>query len=119
MEGVAYAERLAFEHMQECGACVGQEIFTTGGACRSSEWLRIRASVLDRMLKVPENTGAAMGCAILAASASCYHDLPEAAGHMISYRDIIEPVYGLTSLYDELYQCAFEAYQERYQLGKG
>ena len=49
MEGVAYAERLAFEHMQECGACVGQEIFTTGGACRSSEWLRIRASVLDRM----------------------------------------------------------------------
>lgn len=117
MEGVAFAERLAFEHMQKCGACVGKEIYTAGGACNSLEWLKIRASVLDKMLKVPENTGAAMGCAILAASASCYHDLSEAAEHMVSYRNTIEPVHRLVAVYDELYCRAFELYKERYQFG--
>ena len=117
MEGVAFAERLAFEHMQKCGACVGKEIYTAGGACNSLEWLKIRASVLDKMLKVPENTGAAMGCAILASSASCYHDLSEAAEHMVSYRNTIEPVHRLVAVYDELYCRAFELYKERYQFG--
>lgn len=69
------------------------------------------------MLKVPENTGAAMGCAILAASASCYHDLSEAAEHMVSYRNTIEPVHRLVAVYDELYCRAFELYKERYQFG--
>lgn len=116
MEGVAYAERFALEHMQHCGAAVGNEIYTTGGACSSSEWLQIRASVLDRVLKVPEHTGAAIGCAILAASASCYGSLTEAAGHMVSYRKIIEPVHRLTAAYDQLYQRAFQAYKERYRV---
>lgn len=116
MEGVAYAERLALEHMQHCGALVGEEIHTTGGACSSPEWLQIRASVLNRVLKVPKNTGAAVGCAILAASASCYHDLTEAAGHMVSYRKIIEPVHRFTAAYDRLYHRAFEIYKEQYRL---
>jgi hypothetical protein len=53
MEGVGFAERFAFDHMQDLGCEVGDVIYTTGGACRSDLWLRIRASILNRQLKVP------------------------------------------------------------------
>ena len=102
MEGVGFAEKLAFDHMAALGCAVGDVIRTTGGACRSDLWLRIRASLLERQLKVPGVVDAAMGSALLAAS----HDmggLERAAAEMITYVKSVDPDPALTEPYREIY----------------
>ena len=117
MEGVAYAERFAFSQMEELGAYVGEEIYTTGGVCRSMEWLEIRASVLNKVLKVPEIVDAAMGCAMLVASGTYYSTLEEASEQMIRIQKVILPVDDLTEKYQELYMKAEEEYRKRFRIG--
>ncbi len=103
MEGVGFGERFAFERMTSLGAQVGDTICTTGGACRSELWLRIRASILNRRLQVPKVVDAAMGSALVAASAD-FGSLGAAAKAMIQYEKTVEPEAGLTARYDEIYQ---------------
>ena len=102
MEGVGFAERYAFERMQSLGAQVGDEICTTGGACRSELWLKMRASILNRCLKVPKVVDAAMGSALLAASVDL-GSLGEAAASMIQCEKTVEPDEKLVGRYDEIY----------------
>ena len=102
MEGVAFGERLAYDRMAKLGCEVGDTIFTTGGACRSPLWLKIRASVLNRRLKVPEVVDAAMGSALLAASGDM-GGLGTAARAMIRFKHTIEPDPALASAYSDIY----------------
>jgi len=81
---------------------VGDEICTTGGACRSDIWLRIRASILNRSLTVPTVVDAAMGSALVAASED-FGGLAEAAATMIQYAKTVEPEPRLVGRYDEIY----------------
>lgn len=116
MEGVGFAERLAFERMESLGCRVGSGIFTSGGACRSEEWLRIRASILNRQLKVPAVVDAAMGSAILAAS-SYFGSLEAAAAALINIEKIVDPVHEKVQRFDELYGRFYEECRKRYRLG--
>lgn len=102
MEGVAFAERLAFDHMTALSCPVGDVICTTGGACRSDLWLRIRASLLNRQLRVPGVVDAAMGSALLAASGDM-GGLDRAAGAMIRYVKTVDPDPALIQPYAEIY----------------
>ena len=102
MEGVGYAERLSLDHMIDLGCPVGDTVYTTGGACRSALWLKIRASILNRRLLVPEVVDAAMGSALLAASAS-FGGLEAAAGAMLRYSTEVEPDAELAARYAEIY----------------
>ena len=102
MEGVAFGERLAYDRMGKLGCDVGDTIFTTGGACRSPRWLKIRASVLNRRLKVPEVVDAAMGSALLAASGDM-GGLDRAAGAMIRFVRTVEPDPALARAYEGIY----------------
>ncbi len=102
MEGIGFAERLAFDHMEKLGCAVGDTVYTAGGACRSALWLKIRASILNRELRVPEVVDAAMGSALLAASER-FGSLELAADAMIRYRAAVEPDPGLARRYDEIY----------------
>lgn len=102
MEGVAFAERLAFDHMAALGCAVGDVIRTTGGACRSDLWLKIRASLLNRQLKVPGVVDAAMGSALLAASGDM-GGLDRAAEAMISYVKTVDPDPALIQPYADIY----------------
>ena len=102
MEGVGFAEKLAFDHMQALGCPVGDTIYTTGGACRSPLWLKIRASILGRTLMVPEVVDAAMGSALLAAS-SAFGGLDRAAAQMIRYSTTMDPDPVLVERYGEIY----------------
>ena len=113
MEGVGFAERMAFDHMRALGCAVGDTIYTTGGACRSPLWLRIRASILDRRLKVPEVVDAAMGSALLAASEH-FGGLESAAEQMIRYRLTVEPDPALRAPYGEIYARFREDIQKIY-----
>ena len=114
MEGVAYAERFALEHMQEIGAEVGPVIYTAGGACKSPQWMKIRASVLNRELKVPEAVGADMGSALLAASTVYFSSLEEAVRQMITFQTVVQPDAELAAAYEALYQKAKAEYKRRF-----
>jgi len=103
MEGVGFAERFAFEHMQALGCEIGDVIYTTGGACRSELWLKIRASILNRQLMVPEVVDAAMGSALLAASGH-FGSLENAAEQMIRYSRTVFPDPALVEKYEAIYQ---------------
>ena len=102
MEGVGFAERLAYDHMIHLGCKVGDTVYTTGGACRSDLWLRIRSAILDRRLKVPAVVDAAMGSALLAASGDM-GGLGEAAARMITYVKTVEPDPALADAYRDIY----------------
>lgn len=102
MEGVGFAEKLAFDRMAALGCPVGEVIYAAGGACRSDLWLRIRASILNRRLEVPAVVDAAMGSALLAASGDM-GGLDGAARAMIRYAKAAEPDPALTGPYAEIY----------------
>ena len=85
------------------GAQVGDTMYTTGGACRSALWLRIRAAILNRRLRVPKVVDAAMGSALVAASGDL-GSLSEAAGRMIQYEKTVDPDPALAARYEEIYQ---------------
>ena len=106
MEGVGFAERLAYERMIALGCDVGDAICAAGGACRSDLWLRIRASILNRRIKVPRVVDAAMGSALLAASSvrGSPSALADAADDMIEYARIVDPDPALTRPYGEVYE---------------
>lgn len=115
MEGVGLTERLAYEQNMANGCTVGSEIFTSGGACKSNEWLRIRASILNRSLKVPKVVDAAMGMVLVAAGASL-GGLEKAAEQMIRFDKIIDPVPEKVPMYEEIYQQFYEDCKVRFAL---
>lgn len=102
MEGVGFAEKLAYDRMEELGCAVGDDICAAGGACRSNLWLRIRASILNKPLKVPRVVDAAMGSALLAASDAA-GGLANAARDMIAYAKTVDPDPALIAPYADLY----------------
>ena len=102
MEGVSFAERLAFDRMAKLGCAVGDVIHTTGGACRSALWLRIRASILNRQLRVPRVVDAAMGSALLAASGDM-GGLDAAAARMVGFDKTVDPDPALIAPYGDIY----------------
>ena len=113
MEGVGFAERLAFDHMAALGCRVGDTICTTGGACRSPLWLKIRAAILNRRLKVPAVVDAAMGSALLAAS-SDMGGLNDAAAAMLRFEREVEPDPALAERYLEIYGRFLEDIEKLY-----
>lgn len=68
LQGVAFIERLCFDYLQMLGAPVSGDLSLTGGAARSRYWCQLRADILGRPVRVPENAEAAVGMAVLAAS---------------------------------------------------
>ncbi|MEV0406995.1 FGGY family carbohydrate kinase [Actinoallomurus sp. NPDC050550] len=89
LQGVAYIERLCFDHLDLLGAPTGGDITLTGGAARSAYWSRLRADVLGRPVIVPANPEPALGAAVLAASPG--RRVAEVAAEMVAVRDTIDP----------------------------
>lgn len=103
LEGVAFVERWCCELMGELGAVVGDTIYATGGGARSLEWMRIRASVLNKRLVRPAVAESAMGAAMVAASRTVFSSLSEASRAMVKYDARIDPDNRLVEAYDEHY----------------
>lgn len=112
MEGVGYAERLSFEMLQGLGCSVKDEIFTSGGGCKSDEWLQIRSDILNKTLKVPKQTDAVMGTALLASLAVQYDTLKQASEHMIHIAKVVEPSHK-AGQYEDAYQKTKEELKKR------
>ncbi|MCF2487564.1 FGGY-family carbohydrate kinase [Dyadobacter sp. CY347] len=113
MEGVAYIERIAYELIESLSGETVRAIFTAGGASNSDTWLMIRASVLNKpVYKCGQISGAA-GAAILAASATHYGTLREAAKSMTHMEKVVEPAAELVEKYETGYQNFMQELRKR------
>ncbi|MFD9892191.1 FGGY-family carbohydrate kinase [Amycolatopsis sp. NPDC059027] len=68
LEGVAFLERLALDHLRRLGVEVTGPLLAAGGGSRSPLWTRIRASVTGLGLRVAPNAETGYGAALLAAA---------------------------------------------------
>jgi xylulokinase len=69
LEGIAFAERLAYETLVASGAEVSGTIYTVGGGARSEVWSKIRATVMNKNIAIVENSGSDLGAAMIACAA--------------------------------------------------
>ncbi|WP_433163172.1 FGGY-family carbohydrate kinase [Kribbella sp. CA-247076] len=100
LQGVAFIERLAFEHLVGLGADPVRSVSLTGGAVRSGYWNQLRADVLGVPVELPASPDPAYGMAVLAASSG--GSLTETAGRMVRTDRVIEPrPHDLEELYGE------------------
>jgi len=67
--GVAFIERLAFEHVASIGYDITGRTLVTGGGSRNHWWNQLRANVLNRPLHRPAHSEGALGMALLASAA--------------------------------------------------
>jgi len=104
LEGVGLIERLSYDVVGNLGAIVGEKIFVTGGAVKSDLWLKIRASILNKKLFVPEISEPSMGSAIIAASKTFYTNIFEATSNMVRLKKVVEPESKLVKIYNEKYR---------------
>lgn len=102
MEGVAFGERLCYERLEELGCQPGPAVRATGGGSRSGVWLKIRASVLQKAMIVPEALTSAVGCAMMAAAESL-GGLAAASRGMARVKRVVAPDPELIGPYAELY----------------
>jgi sugar (pentulose or hexulose) kinase len=89
LEGVAFIERLCFDYLDLLGAPLHGCLSFTGGATRNRYWCQLRADVLGRPVRIPENPEPALGMAILAAAQR--EPLAAVAKRMAHTREVIEP----------------------------
>ncbi|MET7488773.1 FGGY family carbohydrate kinase [Streptomyces sp. NPDC005538] len=91
LQGVAFTERLCLDYLHHLGAGIDGPLTFTGGAARSAYWNQLRADVLGRPARVPEQIQPALGMAVLAAHGTTGLTLAEAAENMVRVRTIVEP----------------------------
>ncbi|MEY2442663.1 MAG: D-ribulokinase [bacterium] len=115
LQGVAFVERLCFDYVDLLGAPTGGELTLTGGATRSPYWCRLRADVLGRPVRLVEESEAAFGMAILAASKN--RDPAEVAAEMVRTREVIEPRAGRAAPSSERYLRLVDELERRGWLG--
>lgn len=113
LEGVGYVERLAYDTLAGLGADIGDTIYSAGGATRSRAWSQLRADILGRALVRPEETGGAMGAAIIAAAGCWYNGLIPAARAMVRLVEQVDPRPALAAAYQERYRRFCRACTER------
>ncbi|HEY3561531.1 MAG TPA: FGGY-family carbohydrate kinase [Kribbella sp.] len=89
LQGVAFIERLAFEHLEALGADPVRSVSLTGGATRSGYWNQLRADVLGVPVELPAVPDPAYGMAVLAASGGT--DLTGTARRMVRVDRVLEP----------------------------
>ncbi len=111
LQGVAYVERLCFDHLDRLGAPTDGRLSLTGGATRSRYWCQLRADVLARPVWLPEHAEPALGMAVLAASGS--GGLAEPAQTMVRVREVIEPRADRVERFREPYVCLVDELERR------
>jgi xylulokinase len=109
LESLAYWLRHNLEEMQSLTRLQTSTITLTGGATRIALLSRLKASVLNRPVRVPEiPEAAAAGAALLAGLGSGLFQSPSEALDSLRYNClIIEPDQNLNAWYDQMYQQAY------------
>ncbi|MFF8671757.1 FGGY-family carbohydrate kinase [Streptomyces sp. NPDC015242] len=113
LQGVAFAERLCLDYLHHLGAPLDGPLTFTGGGARSPYWNQLRADILGRAARVPEQTEPALGMAALAAhGASGTGALADVAERMVRVRTVLEPRPGRTAAFAEPYARLVDALRD-------
>ncbi|PXY31141.1 FGGY-family carbohydrate kinase [Prauserella muralis] len=91
LEGVAFVERLALDHLRRLGVPVTGPLLAAGGGSRSPLWNRIRATVTGLELRVSAHAETGYGAALLAAAATAPGGLGEVCGRAGNPGALVEP----------------------------
>jgi xylulokinase len=75
LEGIAFAERYAYEILEGAGAQISGAIYSAGGGSRSAIWSSIRATVMHRPIATVKDSGSDLGAAKIAAAAHAVENL--------------------------------------------
>lgn len=110
--GVACLERLCLDYLDHLGAPVEGPLTLTGGGARNRYWCRLRAEVLGRPVRLPEQAEGAIGMAVLAATSSGA-SLQEAAAAMVRIGEEIHPSPSRTARYLPVYLRFIDALTRR------
>ncbi len=104
LQGVAFTERLCLDYLHHLGAPLEGPLAFTGGAARSTYWNQLRADVLGRPARVPQETEPALGMAALAAyGTGAAPTLADAAASMSRPGTTIDPRPARTARFAEPY----------------
>lgn len=117
LQGVAFLERLGFDHLDRIGAPVDGALVLTGGATRSGYWNQLRADVLGRPVTLPESAEPALGMALLAAAQD--RPVTDRAAEMVRVRAVLEPDPAGADRYAERFTDFVAALDERGWLPDG
>ncbi|MET8660671.1 FGGY-family carbohydrate kinase [Streptomyces griseus] len=119
LEGVAFVERLALERVERLGVPVLGPLHAAGGGSRSAVWTAIRATVLDRPVRVVDRAETAFGAALLAATGTLHEDLAAGAAAMVRGGALVDPVPGERSALDDAHGRFVAALRERGWISDG
>ncbi|MEV0909563.1 FGGY-family carbohydrate kinase [Streptomyces hokutonensis] len=104
LQGVAFTERLCLDYLHHLGAPIDGPLTFTGGAARSAYWNQLRADILGRPARVPEQVEPALGMAVLAAyGTGTGRALADVADRMVRIRTVLEPRASRTARFVEPY----------------
>ncbi|MFI6659384.1 FGGY-family carbohydrate kinase [Streptomyces sp. NPDC050523] len=103
LQGVAFTERLCLDYLHHLGAPLDGPLTFTGGGARSPYWNQLRADILGRPARVPEQTEPALGMAALAAHGTGSGPLVDIAEQMVRIGTRLEPDPGRTARFAEPY----------------
>lgn len=112
MEGGCYALRDNLDQVTSAGFPI-ENVICCGGCSKSDIWLKIKASIIEKPILIPEvNLGAPGGLACMNAAYMGEFASPEEASRAsLRIRHRIEPEEGWVRPYRELYQIYLESYQ--------
>jgi xylulokinase len=113
LEGVGFVERWCLELLEKLDAEVGDTVYTTGGGAKSSEWMQVRASIMNRRIVRPVSPECAVGTAAVAASRTLFPDLETAVQAMVKPGEAVEPDQTAIGIYNDHYQAFREACARR------
>jgi D-ribulokinase len=117
LEGVAFVERLGYEHLAAVGAAVEPPFASAGGGTRSRVWTTIRATVLSAELVVPARPETSFGACVLAAAGTLHPDLTAAGRAMVRTAGSVHPVEAEGARLDESYRRLVGELRRRGWLG--
>lgn len=113
LEGVAFTERLGYEHLRSLGVSIKAPISFTGRGSSSPVWNTIRASVLGMPATRKSAAGTALGACILAAAGTLHPHLRSATDAMSVRGTPVEPNRSEQPALEDNYFRFIEALQER------
>ena len=116
MEGSAYGLKHNIDEAKKIGVSI-KELRSVGGGSKSDIWLKIKASVLNLPIIVPDiSTGAPFGGAIICGTGlGIYKNPAQFAKEAARIKMVVEPDVEWNKIYSELYQVFLSLYKDTKQ----
>ena len=113
LEGLSFLERMIYSRIEEIGYRVNSTLFSMGGGAYSEPWLKIRSTVMNRIVARAKIVETAFGACVIAASGSFYSGITESIENMVSIEKYFEPDESEKSIYEEKYNEFVEELNKR------